>query len=99
MKRGQRNRCPVCRFDKTFEGKICSSCVANGYRVQEDGKVRRADASLIAVAPEMLQALKDCYVFLEDQTECACDGPGEYLYICRLCRVKNLIERVEGKII
>lgn len=39
----RRRKCHVCKVFKMFVGRICDACVENGYKVQDDGKIRRAD--------------------------------------------------------
>lgn len=36
-----RKCCPVCKFHKSYAGPICPACVAVGYAVQKDGKIKR----------------------------------------------------------
>jgi hypothetical protein len=36
-----RKRCPVCYVFKTYAGHICQSCLKAGYKVRDDGSVRR----------------------------------------------------------
>lgn len=81
------------------EGRIIADCESTSYAMRPAPPIveDKANATLIAAAPELLEELKETLTYHPGVTHGRCGFCGHYGDDCRANRIKALINKAEGR--